>query len=187
MFDYLVSHDMRDTQVNGLRRFHDYPVLGVLVESPGHGYDLNQKLNRRLGDIWRLGLSHIYAVLAGLEQAALVRHYEVKQDTRPSKKVFHITEDGRLLFLKWVSSPVIHMRDIRLEFLAKLHFSRLNSHSAMLDLIKLQLCVCEDLMRHLQFQHQESMHAHSDVATAKASYRLKIVEATISWLEQMLT
>lgn len=177
---------MRDSQVNGLRKFHDYPVLGVLVESPGHGYDLNQKLNRRLGDIWRLGPSHIYAVLAGLEHAALARHNEVRQENRPSKKVFHITEDGRLLFLKWVSSPVFHMRDIRLEFLAKLHFSRLNSHSAMLDLIKLQLSVCEDLLRHLQFQHQESMHGHSDVTTAKLSYRMKIVEATIHWLEQML-
>ena len=37
-------------------------------------------------------------------------HDRVDQGTRPAKKVFAITDEGRLVFLEWLASPVMDVR-----------------------------------------------------------------------------
>ena len=106
----------------------DFPLLGVLSLGPAHGYDLCAELRERLGEIWTLRASHIYALLTGLEKDGLVSHERIDQENRPAKKVFRITPEGRKLFSTWMTSPVSNVRDIRMEFFAKLYFARLESH-----------------------------------------------------------
>ena len=179
---YCRSQDISRSEGQNLRKFHDYPVLGVLNKSPGHGYNIHQELMTRLGDVWNLRLSHIYAVLARLENDRLVWHDEILQSTRPTRKVFHITQEGRNLFLEWVGSPVFHIRLIRLDFLAKLHFSRFDSPSAMSSLIHQQLLVCHSIRKNLERRLRQS---RSDVAVSNETYRLTIANATIQWLENV--
>ena len=76
----------------------DFPLLGVLSLGPAHGYDLCAELRERLGQIWILRTSHIYALLTGLEKDGLVSHERIDQENRPAKKVFRITSEGRKLF-----------------------------------------------------------------------------------------
>jgi PadR family transcriptional regulator, regulatory protein AphA len=157
----------------------DYPVLGVLFRGPAHGYDLCRELRERLGEVWRLRTSHIYALLAGLEKDGLVSHERVDQETRPAKKVFSITDEGRLVFLTWVRSPVTNVRDIRLEFLAKLYFSRFDSSTAVVDLISNQLSVCRSNMRRLT---KNRRLCKTDTERAAMDYRLAMLNAVETWL-----
>ncbi|MFH0822055.1 MAG: PadR family transcriptional regulator, partial [Pseudomonadota bacterium] len=69
----------------------DFPILGILRRSPFHGYDLCRELDERLGEIWTLRKSHVYALLSGLEKDGLIQHERVGQETRPTKKVFSVT------------------------------------------------------------------------------------------------
>ncbi len=160
----------------------DFPILGVLWHAPSHGYDLCRELGDRLGEIWTLRNSHIYALLAGLEKDGLVHHERVDQDTRPAKKVFSITEAGRQTFLLWVRSPVTNMRDIRLEFLAKLHFARLDSSSAVADLIADQLAVCLGSEKRIRDRRRLCKTA---TERAAMDFRLAMVEATEAWLTRL--
>ena len=157
----------------------DYPILGVLWHSPSHGYDLCRELGERLGEIWTLRNSHIYALLAGLEKDGLVQHERVDQQARPAKKVFRITDEGRQTFLDWARSPVENARDIRLEFLAKLHFARLDSPSAVADLIADQLRVCLGNEKRLR---ERRRFCKSATERAALDFRLAMVEATVAWL-----
>jgi PadR family transcriptional regulator, regulatory protein AphA len=169
-------------QEKGQRNPADFPILGVLWHEPSHGYDLCRELGDRLGEIWTLRNSHIYALLAGLEKDGLVRHERVDQDTRPAKKVFSITDAGRETFLEWVRSPVSNMRDIRLEFLAKLHFARLDSPSAVADLVADQLAVCLGSERRLRDRRRLCRTA---TERAALDFRLAMVEATEAWLARL--
>lgn len=157
----------------------DYPVLGVLFRESAHGYDICRELRERLGEIWTLRTSHIYALLAGLEKDGLVCHERVDQETRPAKKVFSITDEGRLAFLAWVRSPVINARDIRLEFLAKLYFSRFDSPTALADLVSDQLSVCRRNIRRLT---NSKRLCKTDTERAAVDYRLAMLNAVEAWL-----
>jgi DNA-binding PadR family transcriptional regulator len=161
----------------------DFPVLGVLFNGPVHGYDLRRELKERLGEVWTLRPSHIYALLAGLEKDGLVRHDRVDQETRPAKKVFHITDEGKDAFLEWVRSPVANVRDFRLEFLAKLHFTGFNSDAAMADLIVHQLAVCRSNQQRLSSERSRCV---TQTDCAALDFRVAMLDATMAWLRQLL-
>ncbi len=157
----------------------DFPVLGALYLGSAHGYDLCRGLKERLGEIWRLHTSHIYALLAGLEKDGLVSHERIDQKARPAKKVFSITDEGRIVFLMWVRSPVMNVRDIRLEFLTKLHFARLDSPTAVEDLIANQLSVCRSNEKRLASSRRL---CRTDTERAALDYRLAMLNAVQEWL-----
>lgn len=157
----------------------DFPVLGVLCRGPTHGYDLCRELRQQLGEVWSLRTSHIYALLAGLERDGLVSHQRIDQEKHPAKKVFSITNKGRDLFSSWVRSPVKNVRDIRLEFLAKLYFARYDSPQAVANLIANQLSVCRGFEKRLRDSRRA---CENDTEHATLDFRLAMVEATVSWL-----
>ena len=108
-----------------------------------------------------------------------MRHERVDQETRPAKKVFSITDEGRLAFLVWVRSPVTNVRDIRLEFLAKLYFSRFESPTAFLDLVSNQLSVCRSNITRLTNSRRV---CKTDTERAALDYRLAMLNAMEAWL-----
>jgi len=181
-----ISHNVNNRcdsmQDKKTRNPAEFPVLGVLYNGPAHGYDLRSELKERLGEVWTLGPSHIYGVLAGLEKDGLVRHDRVDQETRPAKKVFKITDEGRLVFLAWVRAPVMNVRDIRLEFLAKLHFTRFDSTTAVADLIASQLAVCRSSQQRLR---KNRALCRTQTECAALAFRLAMLAATVAWLVRM--
>lgn len=160
----------------------DFAILGVLWQSPSHGYDLCRDLGERLGEIWTLRRSHIYALLAGLEKDGLVSHERVGQETRPTKKVFRITEEGARVFTEWLRSPVEPVRDMRLEFLAKLHFASLESPALMADLVADQMGQC---LKKEKWLREKKRLCKSATERAAVDFRLAMVEATVAWLTRL--
>lgn len=160
----------------------DFPVLGVLCRGPSHGYDLCRELREQLGDVWSLRTSHIYALLAGLERDGLACHQRIDQEKHPAKKVFTITDKGREIFSAWLHSPVRNVRNIRLEFLAKLYFARKDSPAAVASLISEQLSTCRGFEKRLK---EGRRACKSDTEHATLDFRLAMVEATVAWLTSL--
>jgi DNA-binding PadR family transcriptional regulator len=100
----------------------EYALLGALISGPRHGYEILQYLEAGLGPAWSVSTSQLYALLKRLDKKGLVGSTLETQDTRPSKRVFSILEQGEKNFMEWLKSPTDHVRDLRIEFLAKLFF-----------------------------------------------------------------
>jgi DNA-binding PadR family transcriptional regulator len=79
-------------------------VLAVLLEAPGHGYDVAKRVNRRMG--WNYDPKHIYEPLKQLETAGLVWFRKEPIDEPPGfRKVFHPTEAAKEARRAWLDSP----------------------------------------------------------------------------------
>jgi DNA-binding PadR family transcriptional regulator len=102
----------------------EYGVLGILLDGPAHGYDVQQRLHAGLGPVWRIAWSQLYNVLHGLEERRWVRASTGKASGGPPRHTYAITADGRKAFFEWAAAPVARLRDVRVEFLAKLYFLR---------------------------------------------------------------
>lgn len=77
-------------------------VLGILTYSPMTGYNLGKIFSKSINYTWTASLSQIYRELDALENKGYVSSNIEKQDDRPDKRVYCITEDGKEAFGKWI-------------------------------------------------------------------------------------
>jgi PadR family transcriptional regulator, regulatory protein AphA len=160
----------------------EYLVLGALAGGPLHGYDLYQYLEEHLGRIWNLGRSQTYALLSRMEQAGLVTHERQAQEKRPDRKVFSLTSTGRKKFKAWVKTPVEHVRDLRLEFLAKIHFLGQGDRKLLEKLIDAQQEICRDKITRMA---ERNKSASPEMELLAYDFRMSQAQAAIEWLEQI--
>jgi DNA-binding PadR family transcriptional regulator len=161
----------------------EFAVLGALDAQDSHGYKIVLLLQDALSEVCWLGRSQIYALLLKLEKERLVTHKRVEQTNLPARKVYSLTPDGQAAFHKWVLSPVSHMRDLRVEFLIKLFFARLNSENTERGLLSLQLEECKLQLSRLM----EIRSAASNRLVQEAlDYRIAMARAACSWIESLI-
>ena len=101
----------------------EFALLGFLVAGPCHGYDLHQKFQVELGDVWHLSQSQAYAILKRLETRGDISSQLVEQDKLPARQILHITPSGKSRFEEWLYRAGHNARAIRLEFLTRLYFT----------------------------------------------------------------
>lgn len=77
-------------------------VLGMLTYSPMTGYNLGKIFGSSINYTWTASLSQIYRELDALEKKGYVNSSIEKQDDRPDKRIYCITEDGKAAFGKWI-------------------------------------------------------------------------------------
>lgn len=111
-------------------------VLGLVIEKPGYGYELANRLNRRLGSGWGITAADVYPVLNRLERAELVRpiYDELGPGQRQAKVVYHPTPKAIAEFDRWMraSSPQPPLRN---ELMVKIAVARRDDRPHLLALL----------------------------------------------------
>jgi DNA-binding PadR family transcriptional regulator len=156
-----------------------------------HGYEIHQRLedSRGLGLVWRLKQSRLYALLSKLEQEGYVTTTLEPQESRPPRKVFHLTEAGREAFLAWVQSAVPHGRKLRLDFLAKLYFAHREGPAVTRRLVNAQREACHNWLTGEEAE-AEALKEPYPYEWLVHKFRTGQIEAMLSWLdacEEVLT
>jgi DNA-binding PadR family transcriptional regulator len=106
----------------------EHALLGLLATSAtgsGHGYDLARRFGAGapLGDVIRIETGMVYHHLKKIERLGWVSSETDTVAGRPARNVFVLTPAGRAELARWLSEPVAHTREIRLDFLVKLYFA----------------------------------------------------------------
>jgi DNA-binding PadR family transcriptional regulator len=99
-------------------------LLGLLVQHPGHGYDLSLRLHRRLGPAWQIEAKGLYPMLQQLERAGLVSSEKVACDgpTR-GRVIYSPTERAGQALTEWMRTGP-STEPLRVELHAKLAVAR---------------------------------------------------------------
>lgn len=162
----------------------EYILLGFLFENPIHGYDLYKKIRNfeAISLIWNIKQSQLYALLDKLEDVGLLTSKIVPGEIHLLRKEYQITPIGRQTFVKWVTSPVNHGRDMRQEFLAKLYFAPMSGVENSKQLIEEQTKLCREWLSSLNENFSkttEEQHYEKIIF----QYRISQVKAMLEWLE----
>src|SRR5687767_1457389 len=79
-----------------------HAVLALLVDGPGHGYELKGAFEAAVGPQWGpLNIGHLYQVLDRLSRDGLVTSSRVAQQIKPDRVVYQITTAGRSELAAW--------------------------------------------------------------------------------------
>jgi DNA-binding PadR family transcriptional regulator len=104
----------------------EWACLGILVQTPAHGYDVAMRLAPAgdIGRVWSLSRSLTYRALDQLAQRNLVTPIaEERGKAGGTKTILAATKEGKAMVRRWLREPVRHVRDVRGELLLKLVLS----------------------------------------------------------------
>ncbi len=73
----------------------DTLILSCLVTGPAHGYELSKRIRTLSAEVLSVAEGKLYPALHGLEQAGDVSAEWVPQGTKPPRKVYELTGQGR--------------------------------------------------------------------------------------------
>ena len=158
-----------------------FPLLALLAEGPAHGYELKQALEQQFGSVLPpLNAGQIYTTLSRLQRDGLVEDDAVEQDGRPNKRVYRLTEQGRLELDGWVraSEPTHRLKD---DFFIKLVLARAAGIAEPLELIDRQRAAYLQALRELD---DVAATANGDVTAALLIEGAALhLEADLKWLD----
>jgi DNA-binding PadR family transcriptional regulator len=161
----------------------EYAILGFLMNQERHGYEIYQYFSSRLGPVWYSGRSQVYALLNRLETAGRLVSTRQEQDFRPAKKIYSITDKGRKTFQDWLQKPVEKIRDLRIEFLAKLFFIKELRLAGMPELIEKQIQICKEQLDSLCKQDEI---VADEFRRLVLGFRIGQIGAILAWLQKCL-
>lgn len=161
----------------------EHALLGFLRESPMHGYEIYQRLSDAggLGLVWSVKQSQLYALLARLEKQGYVAATLELQESRPPRKVFHLTPAGEAAYRAWIHHPVPHGRQVRLHFLVKFFFAQREGPETTLHLLKEQRRTCQDWLGQIQAS-AGNLAAGQHYAALVYEFRRGQIQAMLDWL-----
>ncbi|MEV6836896.1 PadR family transcriptional regulator [Streptomyces sp. NPDC051133] len=96
-----------------------YAVLAALLEGEASGYELSKGFDVSLANFWPATPQQLYRELERLAQDGLVRARTVRQERRPNKRMFTLTEAGRAELGAFAAEPPKRPTAIRDELLIK--------------------------------------------------------------------
>jgi PadR family transcriptional regulator, regulatory protein AphA len=183
-----------DSVVPGMAAEH--AILGLLALSEsgiGHGYDLARQFSPEapLGNVVRLEPGMVYHHLKKLERLGWVSAVPEVKPGRPARRLFALSSPGRAELDRWLSEPVAHTREIRLDFLVKLYLALLLDPELAVRLVDEQRDLCARLVESLS-DRQQSVHVgeNQDPVTARfgdmvLDMRLAQTRAALAWLDRV--
>ncbi len=118
----------------------DMAVLSVVIERPGHGYDIGVRFVSRFHPLYRTTVQNVYTNLRRLRRAGFIEPFFLDEDESASqgqvrKATFRATAAGARGFRGWIDSP-IPSETARRELFARLRALRPDDHRAMLRLLE---------------------------------------------------
>jgi PadR family transcriptional regulator, regulatory protein AphA len=163
----------------------EYALLGLLASQPAHGYELHQRLEAELGQVWHVSLSQTYNILKRLEAHGFICGKVEKPEKVPQRCCYNLTTTGRRRLETWLSTPTgSSVRAIRVEFITRLYFARLLEPELLSRLLENQVVETRSGLKRLQCLHKE-LAAGETYNRLSLALRIRQLEAVLSWLDEV--
>lgn len=162
-------------------------LIGLIQRGSCYGYMLDSELKHdsALGALWRVKQARLYAFLDQLDKEGYILGKVQQDSARPARTEYDLTKKGKSAFEQWKSSPVLHPREMRQEFLARWYFSKLDTSPTNTELVRKQLVICAEWQKGIQHQIDEAT-TREDIHKMIMQFRLMQVESMINWLNKQL-
>jgi DNA-binding PadR family transcriptional regulator len=165
-----------------------HAVLGLVIERPGYGYQLAQRLDERFGSSG-FAPSGVYSALDQLSRDELVRSAG-EMGAGPARRaaprtIYEATEEGVEHFEAWMldPSPAPPLRD---ELHMKIALCRPRNVPRLIDVVAGQELVCLGRLRDLKRLNEENASSREWsrlMGTLAAEAEVAFWNARIEWLQ----
>lgn len=160
---------------------HRYLILGLLADEPMTGYDIKKRVVSALSVATNASYGTLYPMLHKLLREGAVEVQEIPQVSRPSKKVYRISDQGQRELNDWLKQPPA-ADQIRREFLLKLYLGKDLPSTDLLSLVSSRRDEAEALLRTLRSESKTTSNLRQAWVM---EYALSLCQAEIDWLTRL--
>lgn len=124
-----------------------HAILGLLNYGDMTGYDIDQRLRSSIFFFWYAQTSQIYKELHTLSKKHWVESDVVYQSDKPNKKLFHITEEGKIELHRWLAdADLTEVMKYKNPLLIKIFFSSEIDIDQTMRLLEKYVRECSDII-----------------------------------------
>jgi len=84
----------------------EHAILGFLNYRPYSGYDLKKIFDTSVRHFWPADQSQIYRTLSRMTEKEWMEIEIIRQESRPDRKLYHITQAGEVKLRDWLLTPL---------------------------------------------------------------------------------
>ncbi len=168
-----------------------YAMLGFVDMQPMSGYDLKTLFNGSVSYFWAATHSQIYRTLNKMHEEGLVDVEVIIQEDLPNRKVYHITENGKVSLVKWVKSDV-ELSPIKNRILVQLSWADCLETDEIISLLDQYLIILKNRLTiyHHRMAHKEIFdqgRSEREIILWKGTLQNGILtyEAEARWAEEL--
>lgn len=164
-----------------------FAILGLLAEKARSGYDIKKEVEERLSHFWSESFGHIYPMLHRLHERGLVDLAVERQEARPDRKIYSITDEGRAALQAWFAEPAPLQRP-RNELLLRIFLGRYARPDHLIRDVRDQRERFEDSLSQLRavqtrLENEARHHPDRIYWDLTLDYGLKALQALVEWAE----
>ncbi|TMV44823.1 PadR family transcriptional regulator [Paenibacillus mesophilus] len=158
-------------------------VLGLLMAQSQHGYQINEFIERNLGQVSDMKKATAYAILKRLNQAGCVDVSVEQEGNRPPRQMYSITERGEARFQELLRSVLSSVENVTPSGDIGLMFIDHLPASEALALLAERLKRTEQLLAVLG---SVPRHGHGHGVDLSISHRIALLQCDRDWLKETI-
>ena len=172
----------------------EHAILGFLNYRPFTGYELKRVFDKSIRHFWPADQSQIYKTLAKLAERGYATIEVVHQEDRPSRKIYHITDDGRAQLMEWVGRTP-DAEDFREPFLIQVFFSGLLSDEDAIRMLEIKAAELNSILEHMTALSEQDVADDARDAPPRDQFfwyltldhGLWMIQAARDWLDDAIS
>lgn len=159
----------------------EFTILGLIIERPSHGYDLERVIEQRGIRQWTdIGFSSIYYLLAKLEKQDLIHGSETAPRAK-ARRVFHVTPKGEEVAARDAYAYIAEATPVAQPFLVGIANLPLLTEHEYARALRTRLAQIDTRIATVR-DAQQTQTPLPLAAREVFSYSLSLMEAERSWL-----
>ena len=171
----------------------EHAILGFLCYAPLTGYDLKKAFDTSVRYFWPADQSQIYRTLARLADRGWAEVEVVPQDSRPNRKVYHITEAGREELHHWLATA-LPPDELRIPWLVQVFFAGQLTGEETLSLFEREASQLRARLERYDQIPQESAEYVETVGSPREAffwmltleYGVTVNQTELEWVEEVI-
>jgi len=165
---------------------HELILLGLLKESPKHGYEIKKKIKEILFFFAGLDLRSVYYPLKVLEQKGLVSRHIDRQGRRPKRFIYKLTPKGRQRFTELLTKSFLDFKRPQFCLDSSLYFLNDLPAEAAKRRLRGRMSILKKITRSLRLQ-SSSLKLNGPIPLSKIlEHNLQMLEAESKFLAALI-
>ncbi|MBU0503033.1 MAG: PadR family transcriptional regulator [Candidatus Omnitrophota bacterium] len=161
-------------------------LLGLLKESPKHGYEIKKRIKEILSVFTGADLKSIYYPLRIMEKKGLILKRSGRQGKRPTRNVYELTSKGENRFQVLLSKSFLDFKRPQFSLDLSLLFLNYIKPAIVCRRLKARIFVLNSLSRDLTQTIKIMEKKETPYPVSILRHNLELVEAEVSFLRNLI-
>ena len=160
-------------------------LLGLLKEGARHGYEIKKKIKEMLFLFAGLDIKSIYYPLRVLEKKGLVIKSTVRQESRPTRFTYRLTEQGEARFNNLLLKSFLDFKRPQFNLDISLYFLRFVRPKILKRRIQARMRLLERISRGLVKMVRSLKKSDSSFSWLILEHNLEMVDTEVRFLKRL--